>query len=344
MRLPDDDEEGARIVRRAAELGINYFETSEGYCGGRSEIKVGLGLAGRRSNVYISTKSAMRPGTTADDIKRRVEASLNRLKTDYVDFYQVWDYRTPDYETVVKKGGALDTLEDLKAQGIIHHIGVTSHESNEEITRLLNTERFESVTLSYHLLKRVHEPLIEYAASLGIGVVIMTPLAGGLLATPSDVITELMPGQYASTAAAALSFVMSNPFVSTVPSGMRRVEEVEENARAWAEFRQLTPDERALLMQSLEQYQALGKQFCTQCGYCMPCPNGIDIPRLFRIRNMYKVFGLRDWAIRAYRKIEPSALPENCTECGQCETKCPNSIPIMAQLKEVAETFQGVRE
>jgi predicted aldo/keto reductase-like oxidoreductase len=341
MRLPDD-EEGARIVRRAAELGINYFETSEGYCGGRSEIKVGMGLAGRRESVYISTKATMRPGTTADEIKRRIEASLKRLGTDYIDFYQVWDYRASDYETVVKKGGALDVLEDIKAQGVIHHIGVTSHDTNEEIKRLLDTDRFESVTLSYHMLKRVHEPLIEYAASKQIGVVIMTPLAGGLLATPSEIITELIPGQHHSTASAALSFVMSNPFVSTIPSGMKSIEEVEDNVRTWIEFQPLTSDERTQLIRSLEEYQSLGEKFCTQCGYCMPCNNGIDISRLFKIYNMYRIFGLREWAIRAYQKINAKSSIDRCTECGQCEAKCPNNIPIIKQLKEVAKQFEGV--
>ena len=344
MRLPEDDDEGAQVVRRAAELGINYFETSNWYCESRSEIKVGRGLKGFRDKVFISTKVKIAPGTTGDDVKRAFEESLKRLETDRVDFYQLWDFRWPDYEPVMQKGGGLDTIEKLRDEGLIGHIGMTSHETNERVIEMLNTGRLESVTLSYHMLNRDVEPVIEYAGERGISVVIMNPLAGGLLATPSEIISELVPGQHPSNAAAAFRFVMSHPYVSTVPSGMTSVAEIEENVRTWADFKPFTEDERNALVQALEEYQALGKQFCTACNYCMPCPNEVKIPRLFNMRNYYKVFGLRDWATRAYQRMKPESLPQNCTECGECESKCPNNIPIISQLKEVAEMFEGVRD
>lgn len=343
MRLPEDDEEGARIVSRAVDLGINYFETSEWYCNNRSEVKVGMGIRGRRDKVYISTKVKVSPTTTGDDVRRAFEGSLERLGVDRVDFYQVWDFRWPDYDAVMAKGGGLDTIEKLRDEGLIGHIGITSHETNERVIHMLDTGRVESVTLAYHLLDREKEPVIQYAAERGIGVVIMTPLAGGLLATPSEIISELVPGRHASSASAALTFVMSNPYVSTVPSGMMSISDVEENVRTWAEFKPLGPDEIIKLTKTLDDYQALGRQFCTACNYCMPCPNGVKIPRLFRIRNYYKVFGLRDWAVQAYRKMDSEGLPDNCTECGECEAKCPNGVPIISQLKEVAEMFEGVR-
>jgi len=217
MRLPEDDDEGAKVVRRAAELGINYFETSNWYCESRSEIKVGRGLKGLRDNVCSSTKVKVGPAVTGDDVRRAFEDSLKRLEVDRVDFYQVWDFRWDDHEAVMKKGGGLDTIEALRDEGLIGHIGMTSHESNEHVIELLDTGRFESVTLSYHLLKREVEPVIEYAGERGIGVVIMTPLAGGLLATPSEVLVELAGSRNSSNAASALRFVMSNPHVSTSP-------------------------------------------------------------------------------------------------------------------------------
>lgn len=342
MRLPEDDEEGAQVVRRAAELGINYFETSNWYCDYRSEIKVRMGLKGLRDKVCISTKSKINPGTTADDVKRNFEESLKRLGVDRVDFYQIWDFKWPDYEPVMEFG--FDALEKLRDEGLIGHIGLTSHETNECVIQMLDTGRIESITLPYNMLDRRVEPVIEYASERGIGVVIMTPLAGGLLAVPSDVLRELVPGQHASNAAGALRFVMSNPHVTTVPSGMTRVSDVEENVETWKSFKPLTADEIAQLVAGMEHYQALGKQFCTGCAYCMPCPQGIRIPRLFGVRNYYKIFGLRDWALGRYRRIPAEMLPENCTECGECEPRCPNNIPIIAQLKEVVEMFKGVRD
>lgn len=346
MRLPEDDEVGAQVVRRAAELGINYFETSNWYCESRSEIKVGMGLKGLgstelaevRDKVFISTKVKIAPTVTGDDVRRAFEDSLKRLEVDRVDFYQVWDFKWDDYEAVMKKGGGLDTIEALRDEGLIGHIGMTSHESNEHVIELLDTGRFESVTLSYHLLNREKEPVIEYAAERGIGVVIMTPLAGGLLATPSDVLAKLVSPS-TGNAAGALRFVMSNPHVSTVPSGMTSVAEVEENVRTWADFKPLSAQELSDLAARLDEYSALGRQFCTACNYCMPCPSGVKIPRLFGIRNRYTVFGLKDSATRSYRRMT-EGLPDACTECGECETKCPNGIPIIRQLKEVAAMFE----
>ena len=344
MRLPEDDEEGARVVRRAADLGINYFETSNWYCENRSEIKVRMGLEGIRDKVYISTKCKMSPGTTGDDVRRNAEQSLKQLGIDRVDFYQVWDFRWADYEAVMQKGGGLDTLEKLRDEGLITHIGVTSHETNEHTIEMLDTGRFESVTVVYNLLNRDIVPVMEHAAERGIGVVIMNPLSGGLLAAPSDVLRNAVPGENPSNAAGALRFVMSQPGVSTVPSGMTSVAEVEENVRTWEEFKPLTPDEVRAASDSLAEFQALGKTFCTACGYCLPCPQGIRIPRLFGVRNHHVLFGLRDWAVERYKHIPAEVLPENCNECGECETKCPNKIPIIAQLKEVAELFKGVRD
>lgn len=343
MRLPEDDDEGGAVVSRAIDLGINYIETSEWYCESRSEIKVGLGIKGRRDRVYISTKSKVEPTTTRDRTMEAIEGSLRKMGVDHLDFYQLWDYKAAEFDAVTKKGGALDLLEKLKSEGVIGHIGFTSHESNEELIKMIDTGRFESCTLSYHMLNRTVEPVIQYASERGMGVVCMTPLAGGLLATPSDVLRELLPGQQPSMAASALSFVLSNPGITTAPSGMTSVAEVEQNFAAMESFTPMTPDERAAAIRSLEEYAVLGKQFCTGCSYCQPCPSEVKIPRLFRMRNYYKVFGMREWAQRIANKIEPGKGPWACTECGECETKCPNNIPIIEQLKEIASIIEELR-
>jgi len=343
MRLPEDVEEGARVVSRAVDLGINYFETSNWYCHNLSEVMVGMGIKGRRDRVYISTKVKMNPEMQGDDVKRAFEESLKRLGVDYVDFYQIWDFRVPEYDAVFKKGGALDVIEDLRDQGLVGHTGMTCHESNEDIIRFLDSGRFESVTLEYNMLQREKEPVIEYAYEHGIGVVIMKPLAGGILATPSDVLANLPAGHKGSTAAMGLSFVMSNPYVTTVPSGMTSVDEVEQNVEIAENFVPMTQAEREQLVHALEHFKALGERFCTGCNYCRDCPNGVKIAALFNIRNYYVVFGLKEWALRSYERLK-SKHPINCTECGECEKKCPNGIPIIAQIKEVVNLFEGSKE
>ncbi|MBP6963179.1 MAG: aldo/keto reductase [Armatimonadetes bacterium] len=343
MRLPEDDEQAASVVSRAIDLGVNYLETSEWYCESRSEIKVGIGVRGRRDQVYISSKSKVNPETTQDDTLRAFERSLKRLGVDRVDFYQVWDYKAAEFDAVTKKGGALDLLERLKSDGLIGHIGFTSHETNEELVRMIDTGRFESCTLSYHMLNRTVEPVIEFARERGLGVVCMTPLAGGLLATPSDVLRELLPGQYSSMAASALAFVLSTPGITTAPSGMTSVAEVEANVAAIKSFAPMSHEERAAAVRALEEYSVLGQRFCTGCGYCQPCPSGVRIPRLFGMRNYYQVFGLEEWARQRALKIPPDKGPWACTECGECEPKCPHGIPIVQQLKEVAALIEELR-
>ena len=343
MRLPADDEQGAKVVSRAIDLGINYFETSEGYCEGRSEIMVGMGVKGRRGQVIISTKSCVRPDTTGEATRRKLEDSLKRLDTDRVDFYQAWDFKWDDFEALTARRGPLEVLEKARDEGIIGHIGITSHETNENLMALVNTGRFESITLSYSLLHCTVEPVIEAAHQRGMGVVCMRPLAGGLLATPSDILLDLLPDRHRGTTDAALKFVLSNPGVTTAASGMTSVAEVEENVAALEDFRPLRADERARAVKTVGEYRALGERFCTGCNYCMPCPEGVKIPRLFRVRNYYKIFGLTDWAVGAYGRMDPAGLPDACTECGECETKCPNKIPIINQLKEVAAMFKEMQ-
>ncbi|MHB1458516.1 MAG: aldo/keto reductase [Armatimonadota bacterium] len=342
-RLPTDDEEAGALVSRAIDLGINYLEGCWAYCDQRCEQKIRIGVKGKRDKVYISTKSEIKPETTADDLKQCFEESLKRLDVDYVDFYQTWGYNASAWDAMMKPGGALDVLEDYRSQGLIHHIGMTSHETNENVLTGLKTGRFESATIIYNMLDRSKEPVIEYAAENGIGIVVMVPLAGGLLATPSHILSELTPGQQSSTVETSLRFLLSNLHITTIPSGMTNIPELEENFRICDSYRPFTPEEMTASIKSLEEYNALGKQFCTGCRYCMPCPSGVDIPGLFQIRNYNKVFGLVDWAERAYKALDAATLPSNCTECGQCEEKCPNNIQIIDQLKEVSSIFDEVR-
>lgn len=342
-RLPADDDQAGAMVSRAIDLGINCLEGCCAYCEGRCENKIGLGVKGKRDRVYISTKSYIAPETTGDDVKRSFEESLVRLQVDYVDFYQIWGFNKPAWDATMKPGGAMDVLEGLRDEGLIHHIGMTTHETNENALEALKTGRFESATVVYNMLDRDKEPVLQYAGENSIGVVIMVPLAGGLLATPSRILAELTPGRQSSTVETALRFLMTNPNVTTIPSGMTSIAEVEGNVGIWANYKPFTPDEMTKSIAALDEYHALGKRFCTGCKYCMPCPSGVDIPGLFSIRNYDRVFGLRDWAERSYRDLDAAVLPSNCTACGECETKCPNSVEIIRQLDEVAELFAGVR-
>jgi predicted aldo/keto reductase-like oxidoreductase len=210
--------------------------------------------------------------------------------------------------------------------------------------KLLETGFFRGMTLQYNLLDRSNEPVIDYAREHGIGIVVMGPVGGGRLGMPSERLGSIVPG-VATTSEIALRFVLANPGVSTAISGMSAMEQVEENCATGAREEPLTDAEKAAIEQALEENRKLAELYCTGCNYCMPCPNGVGIPENFRLMNLHRVWGLTDLAKHGYRHLGPEHREKwlrasACVECGECEPKCPQKIPIIEQLKETAQALE----
>jgi len=339
MRLPEDEKEAVELIRRAVELGINYIDTAPVY--GESEVIVGKAVADVRDKVYLSTKNPLEDNT-AEGWWSRLNRSLERMKVDYIDFYQVvhglnWN----SYETNFRLAG-LDAAEKAKEQGIIGHICFSFHDSCENLIRLVDTGEFEGVTLQYNLLDRSNEPGIEHASRKGMGVVVMGPVGGGRLGAPSERIQKMIPGGVKSSAEVALRFVFANPYATCAISGMSTMQQLEENVKTASRTEALSPTEKALVLASLEENKRLAELYCTGCKYCMPCPNDVNIPENFRYMNYHRVYGLTDHARRSYAALGTKdhwiegQKAQACTECGECEPKCPQKIPIIKQLKETA--------
>jgi predicted aldo/keto reductase-like oxidoreductase len=341
MRLPEDEDEAAALISAGADRGLNYFETAPGYCNGTCERKVGLGLRGRREQVLVSAKSFVKDDTDADAMRRSVEASLAALQTDYLDFYQFWGFRLESWDNVRKPGGALEAIRKLQGEGVIRHFGFTSHDTPENVITLLETGEFESATLVYNILYTDQEPAIATARDRGVGIVVMCPVSGGLLANPSREIQDLFPGASDGSGSAelALRFAWSCRGVTTTPSGMERMEDLEQNLAAVKRFEPLAESDRARVLEVLEQFRAVGDKFCTGCRYCLPCPNDVWIPGIFKLVNYARLYGLADKAKIQYSEWSEKHGTAVCSECGECEPKCPHGIPIIAQLKEAAELF-----
>lgn len=355
MRLPLENNLGIPMIRRAVELGINYFETSITYCQNRSEIQLGLALHDSRDDVYISTKSHVyRKGevglggggiherdSTGEDFKNNLKESLWKLGTDRVDFYQFHGLTLENLSVALAKDGPLDTLKEAKGRGLIGHIGFTSHDKPGNIIKILDTGEFESITVHHNLLQirgSIENPLpaIEHARKLGAGVIIMGPLGGGILGIPIEKLRELVP-KTSSQVELAFRYVLSIPGVTTPISGMTRISDIEENARIASEFKPLSANEIARIKEVRSKYSALMEQFCTGCGYCQPCPNGVRVPDIFRLANSYRIYGITDWARQQYGGMRSGALRGSvdlCAECGQCEAKCPQKISIRDELKK----------
>lgn len=351
MKLPEKDEEAAALIQRAVELGMNYFETSITYCRGRSEVQLGLGLKGIRDDVYVSTKSMLTPFTTGEDVKRNLDESLKKLSMDRIDFYQFHNFRLDSFlqaqdgrytergglSAAMAEDGPLEVLKEARDDGLIDHIGFTSHDTPENVIDIMETGEFESVTIYNNILKTrgSPEPAIKYAYDHGIGVVIMGPLGGGILAAPSLEFETLLPATSSSTVDLAFRYLLSNPGITTCISGMTEMSEVEENARIASDFKPLTEEEMEDVQRVINHYEALSDPFCTYCSYCKPCPNNVDIPQIFRLVNFAKVYGLEEWAINRYKQVKAFGWgAERCVECGECLGKCPNAIQIPERLEE----------
>ncbi len=348
MRLPDDDDYGIEVIRRSFALGVNYIDTASGYTSGSgesSEIVVGKALKGWRDRVKLATKNPRyRAPATADDWWANLEQSLERLDTDHIDFYKVFHFvALEEFEGNVRKQGILDAIADAKDQGIFTYTCFSSHDPPENIITLINTDMFDGMLVQYNLLDRRNEEAIALAASKGMGVEIMGPVGGGRLGFSSAHLQGVLDN-VASTPDLALRFVLSNPNVSVALSGMNTLDQVEENCATASREEPLTEQERERVLAAIKENERLAELYCTGCNYCMPCPEAVGIPQAFAAMNLHRVWGLTAVAKQHYAQLGPDnkegiLRADACIECGQCEDKCPQNIPIVEQLKETHEAL-----
>ena len=340
-----NEEESIRMMHRAMELGVNYFDTAPGYCDTITEIIVGKALKGRRDQVYLSTKYPTEVGT-GDDYEKKLEISLKKLDTDYIDFYHFWGISLDTWEKKLDTpDGPLARALKLRDQGVIRHISFSFHDKPENMMEIIRRGQGQlaSVLCQYNLLDRANEDAIAFAHEQGLGVTIMGPVGGGRLGAPSQVIQDLLPGKVQSSAEMALRFVMNNPNVNIALSGMSSMEMVEENARVASDMSPLSAEENARVDAMLEENRRLAELYCTGCNYCMPCPKGLNIPEIFKMMNYHRVYGLTDYAKKTYAAIGSGNLKfQNaaaCVGCGQCEKKCPQHLHIREQLRVTHDTL-----
>jgi hypothetical protein len=352
MRLPMtadgkhvDEDRAIPVIQRAYELGVNYFDTAPHYCEKESEVVLGKAIKPWRDRIFLSTKNDVEDASGAN-WRRRLETSMRKLDVGYVDFYHMWGIDWKQYEERIDvPNGPLHEARRARDEGLIRHISFSFHDKPEALLRLIDTGNFESMLVQYNLLDRANEAGIAHAAQRGLGVVTMGPVGGGRLAGFSPEINGMIPGGSRSTPELALRFVLANPGVCVALSGMSSVQMVEENVATASRLGPLSDDERARLGLALDEIRKLADLYCTGCGYCMPCPNEVNIPKNFEYMNYYRLYGLTDFARQAYGNLgkpgqwikgEPATA---CLECGECEPKCPQKIPIMEQLKEVAKAL-----
>jgi predicted aldo/keto reductase-like oxidoreductase len=343
MRLPKKQELAVEILRRAFDLGVNYVDTAASYPTsnhGANERLVGEALKGYRNRVFVSTKNHYK-GASVDEWQVYLDRSLKNLGVDTIDFYHLHALRWDVYRQKLVPGGIMERFKRAKEDGVIRHACFSSHDRPENIVKLVDTSEFDGMLVQYNLLDRANEGAIAHAHAQGMGVAIMGPVGGGKLIAPSERILSMV-GEAQSTPEVALRFVLSNPNVTLALSGMKTLEMVEENVATAGQEESLSGEERQRFVEALEEVQQLSDLYCTGCGYCLPCPSKVDIPGNFEAMNYYRVWGLEKLARKRYKQLgrnKSRRWAAACVECGACESKCPQNIPIRERLKEVAATL-----
>lgn len=308
-----NSEEAVAILHACKEEGINFIDTARLYTDSEEKIGRYFNEFGREG-WYIASKSAVRDYA---GIREDLAISLKNLACDYLDLYQLHNVATEaDMKIVLGPGGALEALEEAKAQGIIKHIGITGHKP-EILASGVETGRFETLQIPFSALERQAAPLLKRARQLGMGTIAMKPLAGGAL----------------TAATAALDYIVNSGLIDAAIPGMQTVAEVRENCGVLKN--PVSEEERGKLELLLAQ---LGAHFCRRCEYCLPCPHGLKIPVLFLFEGYYSRYNLKEWALERYADLEMKA--SDCAECGICESRCPYELPIREMLKHTAVTME----
>ncbi|MBN2659166.1 MAG: aldo/keto reductase [Spirochaetales bacterium] len=348
MRLPMIDNGDKKIVDQekvngmmaeAYRLGVNYFDTAWFYNDFQSEEAVGKAIKSFRDKIYLSTKCPSHLVKEPGDYTKFLKEQLKRLDTDYLDLYHFHGIGYDGFLEIDEKTGWLEEAKKAKEEGLIHHIAFSFHDKPENMIKLIDLGHFESVLCQYNLIDRSNSEAIAYAAEKGLGVIVMGPLGGGRVAGLPEEVTESLGIKVKSSVELALRYVFSNPHIDCALSGMENIDMVRENASVSEERAELAADEAAAISELMEKNGKLADLYCTGCNYCMPCPAEVNIPHIFKMMNYHKIYGITDFAKKGYAEIGTNQWVKGkradaCTDCGLCETKCPQKIEIRKQLKE----------
>ena len=351
MRFPTqadgkiDRAEAKRLLLKAYNEGVTYFDTAYPYHGGESEIVVGEVMSELpRDSYYLATKMPCWNVHVLEDAERIFNEQLSKLKTDYVDFYLLHALDAKKFDDMVKLG-VVDLLAKYKEQGKIKNYGFSFHDGYDTFERIINYRDWDFCQIQFNYVDKDTQATMkgyELAKSKGIPLVIMEPVKGGSLASlPKDIIgrmDEFRPGL--SAAAWALNWVGTFDNCKVILSGMTTMEQVEDNLNTFNNFKPLSEAEMAAMEEVNKEILARAKNGCTGCQYCMPCPAGVNIPRNFALWNTYHKYNNLGDLKWNWNQLEESAKPYSCIKCGKCENVCPQHLSIRNDLQAFGEEMK----
>jgi len=356
MRLPTlgddrsqiDEPEAQRMVRTAIDQGVNYIDTAYPYHGGSSERFLGRALQdGYRERVKLATKLPTWLVKEYADFDKYLNEQLERLQTGHVDFYLLHGLDKDGWPKM-RDLGVIKWAEGAIKDGRIRHLAFSFHDKTEVLQEIVDAyDGWALCQVQYNYMdveNQAGTKGVQYAASKGLAVVVMEGILGGRLATAPVTVQQLWDSAPRERSAAdwALQWLWSQPEVSVVLSGMSTLEQVQQNLASADRARvgSLTADELALIARVRDAYNALCPIPCTACEYCMPCPNGVNIPRNFRMYNEGIMYYTAEKARQGYsRWAEESEHASACIQCRECEEKCPQEIEISEWMPIVHEVL-----
>lgn len=335
-----NEEKAEKMLDLAMEKGVTYYDTAYPYHGGDSEPFVGRVLNKYdRSSYFLATKLPIWLVESREEAEKKFYEQLERLDKEYVDFYLIHALDKERFEKM-KQLEIVEMCEELRRKGKIRYLGFSFHDDYEVFEEIINYHHWDFCQIQYNYMDtdiQAGDKGYKLAEEKGIPMVIMEPVRGGLLSGFSQDINEMFrkvnPDQ--SVASWALRWVASHPNVKVVLSGMSDPEQVEDNLNTFNNFRPLSEEEEATVKQVVDTLRARVQNPCTGCRYCMPCPQGVNIPDSFRIWNDYHIYQKYSVVKGRWEGMKDEEKPVNCVECGACEEQCPQKISIRQDLKRV---------
>ena len=335
-----DEELGFKLFDMAYKAGINYFDTALPYTDRKNEIFVGKALKRYpRESFYLASKLSLFCFDTPEEAKKSVDMQLERLQTDYLDFYLIHALNKKSFQRF-KDWNMLETVLEWKKQGKIRHIGFSFHDDLDTFKEILDYYDWEFVQIQLNYMDTDIQQGIEGYKILEdkkIPVVVMEPVKGGKLAAFSDEAAKpFKEYSTASLASWALRWVGTLPGVKVILSGMNSIDQLEDNLNTFNNFKPLDSEEQKRIEDVRKRIKKLTAVGCTSCQYCMPCPAGVNIPYNFTIYNDYKMYGNKDWVEWQFGGLKNNnADASACVECQSCVEKCPQHIEIPERLKDM---------
>jgi len=346
-----DLEKAIELIRYAAENGITYFDSAFSYHNEQSEAVLGEALDnGLREKVKIATKQPLGVMKTQGDIRRNLENTLKKLRTDHIDVYLIHNIQSGSWDEI-KRRNIIGEYQKFRDEGMINAIGFSYHGRYPCFEDIMNHFDWDMCQIQQNMLdvdKVGTEEAIRLAGKKGCALVIMEPLRGGGLANAPASVRALYNAYPVKRTPAEWAFrhLINYPEISCILSGMSTMEQLKQNIELFSRPDSvpncLSDEEKRILKEAKENYEAIASIPCTGCGYCMPCPKGVNIPGIFSDYNAGGMFEDFSQPKRSYLFTKRSKSDASqCVECGACEKKCPQHIGIRDQLKTAHESLEG---